>query len=215
MTRLVGIAIVSASLLGAVAVSASEDFDLLDMIPSRFGPFTAFTAGAARAPSIPRDKRQISASYDVTLPGAISVVPQLRSHIGQPDAELICMGDGDKNMYKALYCNEKPKKAGMKPSKKFTIGGRELCVEPDQALPPGRTADKGTMGWNGNVTWSGWGDCSLTFARGLLGKKVSQADAAKWASEIAAWMEPFIVGPTPAPANLAENRAALQKISQR
>lgn len=204
----VGLSVASAS-----SAIASEDFDLIDMIPVRIGPLVAFRAGAATLPSIPRENRQIGASYDLSLPGDRSVVSELRMRGRTPDAELRCLGEGDKNKYKFLFCNEKPKKTGGRPSKKFTIGGRELCVEPDQPLPPGRTGD--ASGWNASVTWSGWGECSLTFARGIVGKRVSMDDAAKLASEAAAWMEPFIVGPTPTSSQLAENHRALAKIRTR
>lgn len=190
-------------LLVAASVRADAD-NRADMIPARFGPFVAFKAGVAPVGPI------IRASYDLIATGAVRVDPRVAAHLGQPDADLLCFGEGGMNKYD-YYCNEKAPRAGMKPSKKFTVDGRVLCVEPDQPLPPGRTADDAS-GWSANVTWSGWGDCSLVLARGTLGKKISPAALAAAAAEAAKWMEPFIRGIRPSDDRVAENRRLLQPI---
>jgi hypothetical protein len=155
------------------------------------------------ARSIPQENWMIGGYYDLDYPGKIKVAEALRMP-GNPDVDVSCSGGGRKAK------TDEPQCFGGKRVKYFERQGRKLCASPDERAPADVRGTLSEKGWNGSVGWMGWGECHMTFARGLLGKKITVDDAVTDASDAADWMDIFMDGRTPSSDELAHNRELLE-----
>lgn len=181
------------------AAPAPEAFDPMDMIKASVGNTMTLYYASHSASSIPRENWLIGGYYDLDYPGKIKEVEP-----SSADVDVTCSGGGRKAK------TEDPQCFGGKRVKYFERQGRKLCASPDERAPADVRGTPAEKGWNGSVGWMGWGECHMTFARGLLGKKITVDDAVSAASDAADWMDIFMDGRTPSSDELARNRELLE-----
>jgi hypothetical protein len=186
----------------AAQAPAAEVFDPMDMIKATVGPMTLYYASHS-ARSIPKENWEIGGRYDLDYPGKIKVAEAFRMP-RDPDVDVTCSGGERKPK------TEEPACFGGKRVKYFERQGRRLCASPDETPPADVRGTLAAKGWNGSIGWMGWGECHMTFARGLLGKKISVDDAVTYASDIADWMGVFMDRRKPDADELAHNRELLR-----
>lgn len=180
------------------ATIADDDrFDLVDLIPGRVGDFYLYKAGTGSR-RLARSERQVEGEYYLKTATHLAVTPGLRMTW---DAQLSCFGE--KPVGPICYG---------KRAKTYTIDGNEVCVSPDERIPAGERGS--TDVWSAVASWTGRGECHLTFKRGLVGKDVSMEQAAGLAAEIAEWMKPILAG-TADRGSLLENRRFLLESMKR